>query len=113
MVNTFQVSQIVVPKYSEISVAKIWSYVKEIPDLLEYFPDYDEGQLPERAFLFGVLSAVRPDELKALITDSRKKRSLNENSEENDLIYVAPGVKEEILSIPSRKCKHLVFLSWS
>ena len=84
--------------------------MKEIPELLEYFPDYDEGQLPERAHLFGVLSVVRPDELKALIADSRKKRSLKEQNDEDDLIHVSSAIREEILNIPSRKCKSLVFL---
>ena len=52
-----------VPKYSELSVAKIWGYVQECPDLLDYFPDLDPGKLLESKFLFKVMGTLRPDEM--------------------------------------------------
>ena len=47
-----------VPKYVELSVEKLWVFIQEWDDLLEYFPDIDSNKLPERDFMLGVLSTL-------------------------------------------------------
>ena len=49
-----EINFVAVPKYSEISVEKLWSFVQECEDILQYFPDMDEGKLPERDFMMGI-----------------------------------------------------------
>ena len=39
-----------VPKYSELSIAKLWPNIKEVPELNIYFPDLEENELPERKY---------------------------------------------------------------
>ena len=39
-----------VPKYSELSIAKLWPNIKEVPELNIYFPDLKENELPERKY---------------------------------------------------------------
>jgi hypothetical protein len=49
------------PRYKELGVRPVWSFVKELPDLMEYFPDVGENGVPERSFLWGILGTLRPD----------------------------------------------------
>ena len=50
-----------IPRYKELRVRPVWAFVKEIPELLQYFPDYEENELSDRAYLWGVLEAPRED----------------------------------------------------
>ena len=94
-----------VPKYQEISVEKLWSMVKEWPDLLDYFPDYEANQLPERDFIIGVLSTQRISEMKELIKDARSHRSLANRKEEDEMIEMTYAAKNEIFDILPQKSK--------
>ena len=98
--------KVVVPKYPELSVKQIWSLIKDAPEISKYFPDYDDGCYPEREFLFGVLSSVASEGLKQLISESRQRRSLSDNEEEKNLIELGPGVRETLMTIPPKKCRH-------
>ena len=51
--------------------------MKEISDLSWYFPDFREGQLPEREYLWNVLYILNPNETGQLIKDAREKRSVS------------------------------------
>ena len=100
-----------VPKYEEISVKKLWEFVKEWPDLLDYFPDYEPHQLPERFFIMGILSTLRRDEMRQLIYEARQNRSLANNDDEDQLIEMNSRIKDEIFSLVPLKSKSIEFLS--
>ena len=51
-----------VPRYKELGVKPIWSFVKEIPELLKYFPDLEDDELPDRSFLWGILLTKKNNE---------------------------------------------------
>ena len=98
-----------VPKYSEISVKVLWNFVKDCEDLCNYFPDYEADQLPERGFILGILSTLRSDELRQLIKDALKNRSIQENPDEYQLIAMDADKKEVIMSLfPQKVCFHLI-----
>ena len=67
MLEKTEVIILSVPRFHELNVKDIWELVKEVDELLQYFPDYPDGQLPERDFLFTILSTVRPEGLKQII----------------------------------------------
>lgn len=46
---------IVIPKYSELSVKKIWPHIQQIDELKLYFPDMKPHQKPERDYMWTVL----------------------------------------------------------
>ena len=48
-----------IPRYKELAVKKVWSYAKELPELLEYFPDIEEDELLDRSFMWGVVGTLR------------------------------------------------------
>ena len=96
-----------VPKYSEIIVKVLWNFVKDCEDLCNYFPDYEADQLRERRFILGILSTLRSDELRQLIKDARKNRSIQENPDEDQLIDMDADKKEAIMSLfPQKVCFH-------
>ena len=64
------------PMYAELSSTKIWNFAKEVPDLLQYFPDLPENKVPDREYLFTIIWTLRGDKLEKLIKKSRDNRLL-------------------------------------
>ena len=95
----------VVSKYPELSVSTIWKYIRESKELMEYFPDYPEIQLPERDYMFAVVSTVFPKALRKLIEETRMNRTSKNKEMDNDLIEINKEIKEEIMKIISIKRK--------
>ena len=100
-----------VPRYKELSVINLWSYVKDLPEFCKYFPDYQESEYPERDFLIAVISKVYPDALEQLIEDARESRAVNNIEETANLIELTPSIKEAILSSHPQKSKWSVINS--
>ena len=96
------------PRYKELKVGNLWSFVKEIPDLLAYFPDYQDKELPEREFLFTIISTLHPDATKHLIQEARLKRAQPDPATENELIHIHPRIRDEILGVVTQKGKQFI-----
>ena len=84
----------------------IWEYIREVEEIYQYFPDYTEKQLSERDYLFAIVSTLRPDSLDSLVSDARKKRSLNENPKLEDFVEITKSFKEEINNVLTQKSKN-------
>ena len=93
----------VVPEYKELSVSQVWKHVKEVPELYKYFPDYTAGQLPNREFMYAVISTTYPKALRSLIEDSRKKRIETHEDDKDELIDIDGEFKNEIMGILTQK----------
>ena len=61
---------------------------------MRYFPDYLDSQIPDRQFMYSIISSTYPNALKVLISDAKKKRSLVENNDDNEIIEMKPEIKE-------------------
>ena len=46
-----KVKLIIVPKYKELGVNKIWALIKVVDELNAYFLDYRDNEPPERKFI--------------------------------------------------------------
>ena len=66
----------------------------------KYFPDLQEGEYPDRAFLWGILGTLRNDACKKLINDARVSRSKNNEEEKDDLIEVHPDFLDKLIMAP-------------
>lgn len=77
-------------------------------DLYEYFPDYSEHDIPERDYLWTIISSIMPQETKSLIQEARAARGV-QKKEEQELVRITPQLKEEIFNIVAQKSKQ-VFL---
>ena len=90
-----------VPKYKELGVKNVWNFVKEIPELLQYFPEFADDDYPDRDLMWEVLGTLRKNACKRLIHDSRMARSKNEEENKNDLIEIHPEILDKLIQIPS------------
>ena len=48
-------------RYKELGVKVVWTYTKEIPELVEYFPNFNKDEYPDRAYLWGILGTLREE----------------------------------------------------
>ena len=55
----YELVKIKIPNYTEISVKILWNKFKEDEEVLKYFPDYSEAQIPEKKFLIDILSIIK------------------------------------------------------
>ena len=102
-VSYSETKYIIVPKYSELSISKIWPFVKEIEDLNAYFPDLEEVEYPEREYLWTIVSTLCSENTKELIKTARNKRTTKERADQNSLIQIDPSIYQEISAIASQK----------
>ena len=100
-----EINFVAVPKYSEISVEKLWRFVQECEDILQYFPYMDEGKLPERDFMMGILCTFKNAEMKELIKQARDSRALSNNSDTDMMVEVVETAKDQLLSLLPNKSK--------
>ena len=53
-----------IPDYPELGVKHVWPLVQENQELLKYFSDYEPSKQSEKDFMYGVLSTLKPDEVR-------------------------------------------------
>ena len=76
---------------------------------MAYFPDYTEKQCPDKDYLFSLVGALRGDELSQLISDARKKRSIHETPDINELVEVDEEILKELQEVFAQKSKYFAF----
>ena len=88
--------------------------MKDADEVFSYFPDYTDNQIPERDFLFKILSTIRTDVIRSMIKQSRDARS--EKNHEDELIILKNDLMEEIKEVTIQQGKLLclknLFLSY-
>ena len=105
MLKQNKVTEIIIPKYNELKVGKVWPLVKEAEDLMEYFSDYGPKQLPDRRFMYSILATLRYNELKEMVDGARKNRALNEENKAEDFIHIEEELYKEISNVMTQKSK--------
>ena len=83
----------------------MWSIIKENQDLMAYFSDQWDLQVPEKKFLYGILCTIRPDEVREIIAARVKNRSPVEKEDKGDLIKVTKDMKDSIMTLFAMKSK--------
>ena len=89
-----------VPRYKLLSTKAVWGFVKEVAELLQYFPDINDKELPDQAYMWTVLSTLKMDEWNKLIEEARKVRSINTENSNDSLIEIHPEILGSLLSVP-------------
>jgi len=63
---------VVVPKFDELSVKKLFPLIMGDAEVMQYLPDtYPKGRVPDREYTFNVLHTVRPDYVRKMITHAQ------------------------------------------
>ena len=78
-----------VPHYTELSVKAVWSTFKQNATIMKHMPDYNEDELPEREFLYGIVTTIYPDEMKDLISNTRTRRATKNITEKDQKVEVS------------------------
>ena len=52
---------------------------------MKYFPDLDANELPDRTFMWTILSTLRHEACEKLIEDARKARDLDSSDHKDEL----------------------------
>ena len=107
------VNEIHVTNYRELAVKRVYEGLKEIEFLMKYMPDYPEGVSPEKLFFCPVLSTIYPDWTKNLVEEWRKKRSVAQSIDRQEIVEIIPDILKEInklLLYPSNYDLILLFL---
>ena len=68
---------------------------------MKYFPDIQEKELPDREFMWIILSTLREDAVKKLIEDARKKRSASNEEDKEELIEIDQEILNLLLAAPN------------
>ena len=105
MLKQNEITNIEIPKYGELSVQKIWPLVKEAQDLFEYFPNYTNKQIPNCHFMFSILWTLRFSTIKGIVSDARRSRSLHENDNKDQFVYIERKLLKEISDVFAQKSK--------
>jgi hypothetical protein len=51
----------------------MWNLIKELEDLMAFFPYYEDKQLSPRTYMFGILETVRNNKLENFIKTQEQK----------------------------------------
>ena len=92
------------PFYPELSVDKVWAIVIGDVDLIKYFPKYSQKHLPNRDYLYAILSSGRPAETNELLQNALRNRSVYKDRIDDEFIKVSEEWMEElddVIEIPS------------
>ena len=86
-----------------MATKNIWPLIKDNPDLLSYFPDLKDSQIPEKEFLFGIFCTLKPDAVREIIATGMKNRSPNEQEDKDNLIEITEELMDSIMNLYSMK----------
>ena len=97
-----------VPFYKELSMAKVWNQIKNIEDLKIYFTDLKVNELPEREFMWTVVSSIMPIALRNLVREAQKSLEKDYEEKDSDLVEIDPIIFEKIKETVCLKSKCLL-----
>ena len=76
---------ILIVKYNELRMTKFWPSIMEVLELNMYFPDLKENELPDRKYAWSIISTLKPDFIKNLLSEARFKRFINSKDKSESL----------------------------
>ena len=96
MIKATAIQSVNVPKYPELKVSSFWKKIQSSPYYSSYFPDYKEGKLPQRDYLFNLLHTIDPELIEDKIMECHRARRLDENKEQDGVIEIKHDLLREI-----------------
>ena len=74
----------------------MYSKLKDIPDIASHMPDFKEREYTEKKYWNQALCILYSAEMYDLISESLKKRGINDMSNKNEMIELTPKIADEI-----------------
>ena len=88
MIEATAIQSVNVPKYPELKVSSFWKKIHFNPYYSSYFPDYKEGKLIKRDYLFNLLHTIDPELIEDKIMEFHRARRLYESKERGGVIEI-------------------------
>ena len=66
----------IIPYYKELSISNMWNIIKEVDEIMIYFPNYKPNEKPLRSYLIAVKSTINPESTKEIVANARELRSI-------------------------------------
>ena len=73
-----------------------------------YFPNFKPSQFPEKEFMYGILSTLKPDEVRQLVAQSLKDRAPKSQDEKDDFVEVTKELYNSIQDLYFMKSKRVL-----
>ena len=77
----------------------MWEHFKGNSTVKEYFPEYKEGEYPERDYFFAILNTLYSQGVDKLVDAAYKARKVHFKKQEDDMIQLTNEMKEEIKNV--------------
>ena len=61
--------------------------------------------MPERRFMYSILTTFRFDEVSAMVKNARDNRALQNSADDDILVHIEKNLYKEIQSVMTQKCK--------
>ena len=87
-------------------MTKFWDKIKNIEELVVYFPDLKEHELPERELMLTVVSSIKPKAVRNLILEAQRSREKDCEEKDEDFVEIDPLIFEKIKDSVSIKNKN-------
>ena len=103
-----EVNHMEVPAYQEISVKNMYDDAMADELLKKYLPTKEQlgNRLPERDFFFGILSTLRNQYMRDVISEAHKKRyTLSEDDDKKEGILISDAWLAELQKHPYHSSK--------
>ena len=98
-----EAKHVVASRYKELSVSKLWPYVKEISEMIQYFPKIKEKEPPERDYMWVIISTINSEATIKIVKDVRKNLRSEDVVNQNQLVEEDPVLYKEISEIVAQK----------
>ena len=101
------VKMIHVPLYEELSVKKLFPYLKNDINFMMYLPDYfPKGHTPDREYFFNVLNTLNPEYMKKIITHACSLRNhVVDEDQKGEAIEITEDWCNQLNEVPFISCK--------
>ena len=86
-------------EYPEFSVRKMFVELKTDEAISSYLPDYLEGILPDQEFFHQLVWSLYPSQMYDLIDQSQKKRAIDVDDKQNEVVELDPEIAKEIMNV--------------
>lgn len=95
----------IVLRFKELSVTKIWDMIKDVKDIVKHFPDYTSKEKPERTFLIAIIITLNLDATKEITANARSKKSILMTNDLSSFVKLTPEMRETIRASNPQKSK--------
>ena len=57
-----------------MSISKVWNIIKEVDEIMIYFPNYKPNEKQERFYPIAVINTINPEATKEIVANARELR---------------------------------------